>query len=131
MNYRCVVVALPLAAIGAVAQPNPPTGSSNPGTGGPYFDPCKEVPVSVVVGEVVLTRADLRDADRSGAILEDADLTGAWLGDANLRGAIDLDAADLEGADLGGTILPCRKRAVGSWGPCLDYPACLKCLPRT
>ena len=51
-----------------------------------------------------LRDADLSGADLSGANLRDADLSGANLRDANLRGA-DLSGANLRDADLSGADL--------------------------
>ena len=53
---------------------------------------------------VVENKADLSDANLSGADLSDANLSGADLSDANLRGA-NLCGADLSGADLRGANL--------------------------
>ena len=53
-----------------------------------------------------LRDADLSGADLSGANLRDADLSGADLSFANLRGA-DLSGANLRDADLSGADLSC------------------------
>jgi uncharacterized protein YjbI with pentapeptide repeats len=52
----------------------------------------------------LLSRADLREADLSGAFLYRADLSEATLSEADLSEA-DLSGADLRRADLGGAIL--------------------------
>ena len=61
-------------------------------------------PISYAVPDgTEATRADLRGADLSGAVLTGADLTGADLYGANLTGA-DLTGAYLYGANINGTL---------------------------
>ena len=65
------------------------------------IDCAEDAPRSIKLGLAVqwgrTAKADLRDADLSGAVLRDADLSGADLRDADLRDA------DLRGADINNT----------------------------